>query len=456
MFIYHELGHKGPTSFYPCPFCFIPREALERAGEWDYKKKYPDRTIEDYKNAAETCQPSTSKGRKQSAYKRRIQSLETMSVDQAPLFHIPVGNISPPQLHIALGVGKALFESLEECCLKRDLEEEGIMPSKSAKDELNRLLEKKEESETRIEEWRVKVAQTQTLYKAFVMAQKFPQNPAQRCEGIVCLFESHRAVSENSDDLVSCYECGREYHFACETISTQFEIEAASDGTYKCLRCNGDKDLSDVINEAKLKAETIAEKLSRMLNAHEVLEAEVNVAEEIVLKKSGRCTKRLAQALKNLGVDRRAHYAGTFVGNHIHKMVTGDGPSQLAAALGDESANRDKYKTLFTGLGNIQQYCRAEFLTDAKISGVEKSCEQFASDMKRLLPEESVTPKMHFLATHLPAFARRHRTLGMLSEQSLESLHAKVNAIERKFAAFRDERHQMIAVYQDLHVMSSV
>uniref|UniRef100_A0A914VSH0 Uncharacterized protein n=1 Tax=Plectus sambesii TaxID=2011161 RepID=A0A914VSH0_9BILA len=36
---------------------------------------------------------------------------------------------------------------------------------------------------------------------------------------------------------------------------------------------------------------------------------------------------------------------------------------------------------------------------------------------------------MHLLIAHLREFAKRHKTLGLLSEQALESLHAKIASI---------------------------
>uniref|UniRef100_A0A914W7S0 Uncharacterized protein n=1 Tax=Plectus sambesii TaxID=2011161 RepID=A0A914W7S0_9BILA len=113
-------------------------------------------------------------------------------------------------------------------------------------------------------------------------------------------------------------------------------------------------------------------------------------------------------------------------------MLQGDGPSRLAGALDDDSEDKAKFERLFTSLGRVQSYFKAHIFKEDEIAELEQSCKQIACEMKELLPEESITPKMHFLAAHLPTFARRHGTLGLLSEQSLESLHAKANGIERQ------------------------
>jgi hypothetical protein len=63
---------------------------------------------------------------------------------------------------------------------------------------------------------------------------------------------------------------------------------------------------------------------------------------------------------------------------------------------------------------------------------------------------------MHFLVSHVPKFAKNHRTLGYLSEQSLESLHARVNGVERQFAGIRDVERRMKMIMQHIYVTSSV
>uniref|UniRef100_A0A914UMW3 Uncharacterized protein n=1 Tax=Plectus sambesii TaxID=2011161 RepID=A0A914UMW3_9BILA len=113
-------------------------------------------------------------------------------------------------------------------------------------------------------------------------------------------------------------------------------------------------------------------------------------------------------------------------------MVTGHGPQTLAASLGVASqtlSDRKMFEKLFTNLGEIQDHFKAEFLLDGAIDLLESQCHQFAADLKAFVPNATVIPKLHFLTTRIPQFARTHKTLGLLSEQALESLHARINAV---------------------------
>jgi len=453
MFISHVLGHMGVAAVFPCPFCLLPKAALKTAGQWDYRQTFDERTIEAYRIAAQSGATGNA----------RTQSEQTTSVTRLPLFAIPVANISPPQLHIALGIGTALYNSLEQCCWANDKAAVGLAPvpnaKKNAKKDLAQIQKQLNGSEIRISDLEERAVQSHTLLSAFITAQSTPPKPKQRCEGIICLSEASRSITERSNVCVSCADCQRWLHFACEGIATLHEIEKSSDGRYQCVQCTGANSISDLVDFCRVRASLTDLKLSQLKTVQKDLKAKSLALEDIVIKNTGPCAKRLAQALKKLGVDVQAYHSCTFVGNHIHKMVTKDGPALLASALGDSAqtaSDREKYETLLTGLGRIQSHFAAEFLSETQQSELEMSCREFAADFKRFLPNESVTPKLHFLTAHLHNFAKKNGTLGLLSEQSLESLHARINGIERQFAGIRDVERRMKLAMQHFYVTSSV
>uniref|UniRef100_A0A914V3J0 Uncharacterized protein n=1 Tax=Plectus sambesii TaxID=2011161 RepID=A0A914V3J0_9BILA len=136
-------------------------------------------------------------------------------------------------------------------------------------------------------------------------------------------------------------------------------------------------------------------------------------------------------------------------------MVMGNGPEQLASALGDNvttSTYRQTFIKLLTDFGHIQSYFVAQFLEDEEIEDFSRHCETFAENIKQLLPNESITPKMHFLVSHLPEFARHHKTLGLISEQPLESLNAIMNKLECHFSAIRDGEQHMKLILQQFYI----
>uniref|UniRef100_A0A914V111 Uncharacterized protein n=1 Tax=Plectus sambesii TaxID=2011161 RepID=A0A914V111_9BILA len=134
---YQALQKKSPSSSYslviqnsstlatyPCPFCLVERAALGSAAEWEYCQLHTTRTIEDYNCAA---------GQHKDAIPSHKQSQTTNSISQPPLFPILIKDISPPQLHIALGIGTALYKALERACWEVDMPAVGLAPSSDAK-----------------------------------------------------------------------------------------------------------------------------------------------------------------------------------------------------------------------------------------------------------------------------------------------------------------------------------
>uniref|UniRef100_A0A914WYH0 Uncharacterized protein n=1 Tax=Plectus sambesii TaxID=2011161 RepID=A0A914WYH0_9BILA len=272
------------------------------------------------------------------------------------------------------------------------------------------------------------------------MTKIFPRKPPKPCKGILCLNVSSRSVSKRSNDSLSCSRYRLKLHFACEGIAIESEIIPASKGAHECLRCKRADGLHCVVDVAKMNAEKAQKALDEQLEKQSEMECRLALVKDIVINKNGPYSQRLAQALEELGVEVQAYHSCTFVGNHMHKMLQGDGPSRLAGALDDDSEDKAKFERLFTSLGRVQSCFKASLLNEDEIAELEQSCEQFACDVKELLLDESVTPKIHFLVAHLPTFARRYNTLDLLSEQSLESLHAKVNRLEQQFATSRVDK----------------
>ncbi len=66
----------------------------------------------------------------------------------------------------------------------------------------------------------------------------------------------------------------------------------------------------------------------------------------------------------------------------------------------------------------------------------------FAQTLERffhvLFPDKNITRKIHELIFNVPLFLRRFGTIGMLSEEEGESLHASINCELRQLVAVRD------------------
>ena len=68
------------------------------------------------------------------------------------------------------------------------------------------------------------------------------------------------------------------------------------------------------------------------------------------------------------------------------------------------------------------------FLTNSEIVTLEEHCNMFGCLFPKYFPDRSITRKIHELVFNVPKFAKEHNTVGLLSEQEVESKHASVNA----------------------------
>ena len=61
-------------------------------------------------------------------------------------------------------------------------------------------------------------------------------------------------------------------------------------------------------------------------------------------------------------------------------------------------------------------------------------------------PHATTTPKLHVLAFHTAAFARRWGSVGLSTEQSVESSHKLFNELGRTFVCVPNEQERLRAV----------
>jgi len=89
-------------------------------------------------------------------------------------------------------------------------------------------------------------------------------------------------------------------------------------------------------------------------------------------------------------------------------------------------------------LGDIQGFTQARFIEDEEVPTLEATIEEFRNLIDAHLPQLHTLTKTHLLLAHVPQFVRRHRYLGLLSEQSIESLHSTVNADYEKYKSLEE------------------
>jgi hypothetical protein len=131
---------------------------------------------------------------------------------------------------------------------------------------------------------------------------------------------------------------------------------------------------------------------------------------------------------------------------HSRRMVMADGNMRLVTK--PVHAWLVELFDLFASAYRL--YTAARFLREAEIEQLSRVCRRFGLLFHTYFPDESITPKLHMLAIHLPAFAREHHTVGLLTEQTGEAMHSQVNRLLRDYAGMGDCSRKYIQVFQAL------
>ena len=109
----------------------------------------------------------------------------------------------------------------------------------------------------------------------------------------------------------------------------------------------------------------------------------------------------------------------------------------------------------FAKLGEIQSYSDANFLSEGDIKKVEKLIQNFENFLFEL-PNPRITPKCQILLRHVIPFVKQHFFWGKASEQSIESLHGRINNDLRRLTAIKDKRQLYLQLAETLCINNFV
>ena len=161
-------------------------------------------------------------------------------------------------------------------------------------------------------------------------------------------------------------------------------------------------------------------------------------------EKMGPKEKELSDALESINVIRQAYHGNVMVGNHCIKVL--EKHSVLTSVLGEVG---NMYNWFFSALSDIMKLVMARrFLEEDEIKRLEELCHGFGAKFPTVFPDRNITLKIHELVFNVPQFARKWKTIGLLSEQEGESMHAVVKAELRSLACVRNKAEKLRLVLQ--------
>ncbi len=160
----------------------------------------------------------------------------------------------------------------------------------------------------------------------------------------------------------------------------------------------------------------------------------------------------LYSALDRLGVSKTMYHGGTFVGNHIKTIL--DNKELLCSCLKDRSRKYSEILELWTRFSDIFPLLTSpRFLSEWEIEFFQQNCYALGEYYSSHFPERNISRKLHILVCHVPQFVGRWKTIGLFSEQKLESLHCTANRFDKQFSSIRDKKRKLTLINDSCNLL---
>ncbi|XP_074661605.1 uncharacterized protein LOC141914238 [Tubulanus polymorphus] len=404
------MGHQGSTAKFPCLWCQVKLDDLRKH------------------HGSPHCPQSVKfESRSVALYKQNVANpgANNLSVVKAQMFHLQdIDHLVPPGLHISLGLGLLFFNMLEKKCQEFDNESLGERDEtlyrtwQEISTKTSEVQEELNDLSSRID--------TKCKYLQKLTTANRRGRCVVSCTSKICLIRT--IENPNPNRYIYCIKCDAPYHEQCIEDCPDFQCELCLTGKQlsanKIIRCITENLANLKYRQVELKKE------------FQKKSSELNAVYSKVQAQMGPLCKTLNQVLIEIGVDRQAYHSNSFVGNHIHKLL--NNAEKLCKVIPDESIS-SLFQELFERLRSLYRlYSASRFLSKDEISNMTTQCHDFGRFFTSKFPNVNITPKIHILVYHVPEFVNMWGTLGLFSEQALESKHASVNRDNRTFCSIRD------------------
>ena len=466
------LGHQGSSASFPSSSDLVQLQHLQTHGGMPHTPESCPTSIRSVKHYAESYNENLSDSR--NGYNRRENGKYHYSVIEQMLFPIKsLDRVVPPGLHIMLGIMLNIYNLILDECRRIDEKEkeskneehqqeisyEWELKSIELEDKTRKLREIGEEVveiENRCARIESVVAgdpkKNLELSKVSDTGRKSKKRAAiEKCSSAYCCITHHDANVQ----WVQCDKCEMWFHTFCECMSAQEELTISDTEVYECLSCSKvdvTEDFDKILNE---KVAKLIEEEDQVKTDTVKLQAECDSFRSKFDSVVGEREKRLSDSLDQMGVIRQSYHGNVFVGNHCKKILQNF--HLLTEVVRDQEEMFNNFNEIFTIFRDIQRLMSANrFLTFDEIEKLNDLCINFGNRFPVLFPNRNLTRKMHELIFTVPRFVRKFKTLGKLSEEEGESLHAAVNQELRQLACVRDQSEKIRLVLERQELRSSV
>jgi hypothetical protein len=171
----------------------------------------------------------------------------------------------------------------------------------------------------------------------------------------------------------------------------------------------------------------------------------------------------------SLGIERQQFHGGAFLGNACHTLlsnaasfgallrpVTFTLPRRAATdpattfVCGDHDVAQ-RFVVLFSKLFQCHAlYGVARPLCRHEVRALDLRCASFGNWYPHRCSDLTLPPKFHLLTQEIARFAARWQTVGLASEQAVESSNRVVNRLDRSYTTIREKDKRLSALIKQL------
>ena len=218
-----------------------------------------------------------------------------------------------------------------------------------------------------------------------------------------------------------------------------------------------------LLKKKKEEAEAAAARLDKVALAAEKRAA---AAKSVILGgelDGGPFTERYHAFLKLVGISEAVYFGGTFIGPYLEKVLRSlENIKALCAIVGrhvvmcpdgrerpfGSDARAAALETVLVPFAKLHRlFNRKDALCDHEINAFKPLVIEHAIAFATVFPNVPPTPKMHVLSFHMDELARRHGSIGIDTEQGIESFHPEFNYVMNMFRSMdRQPERQLAAV----------
>ena len=180
---------------------------------------------------------------------------------------------------------------------------------------------------------------------------------------------------------------------------------------------------------------------------------------------------RFDNVLKHLKLQRAAYHSGSLVGPDVHKLTKKENiklltnvfkPIKMDVNNGTESKLfsshelAQRIKTLLTKFSDCYTlYTENRILCRHEVEILVVRCCSLGCWFPVNFPKQSLRRKFHLLTVEMPKQVRRQLTIGLLTEQTIESIHPYINKLDRMFASVIDKGRKATLVMRQQNMFSN-